>query len=75
MIVEHPFGTIKRTMNFYHLLLRSFRKVRGEVSIAFFTYNLKRAINILGVEKFLGDLTARFYFVIYRKYKLITIAA
>ncbi|MHB7979157.1 transposase [Clostridium sporogenes] len=39
-IVEHPFGTIKRTMNFYHLLTRGFRQVGGEISIAFFTYNI-----------------------------------
>ncbi|WP_411678629.1 IS1182 family transposase [Clostridium thailandense] len=74
MIVEHPFGTIKRVMNFYYLLLRGFRKVRGEISIAFFTYNLKRVINILGVEKLLGDLIVCIYFFTFRKYKLITIA-
>ena len=74
MIVEHPFGTLKRTMNFYYLLLRGFRKVRGEVSLAFFAYNLKRVINILGVKKLLGFLIARFYFVIFIKYKMITIA-
>ncbi|WP_158511959.1 hypothetical protein [Clostridium arbusti] len=44
-------------MNFTHLILRGFRKVTGEVSIAFFSYNLKRVINILGVEKFLGYLS------------------
>lgn len=38
-LVEHPFGTLKRSMNFYHLLLRGFSKVRGEISIAFFSYN------------------------------------
>ena len=38
-LVEHPFGTLKRNMNFYHLLLRGFSKVRGEISIAFFSYN------------------------------------
>ena len=39
-IVEHPFGTLKRTMNFTYLLLRNFVKVRGEISLAFFSYNL-----------------------------------
>ncbi|WP_423230854.1 transposase [Clostridium carboxidivorans] len=75
MIVEHPFGTIKRSINFYYLLLRGFRKVRGEVSIAFFTYNLKRVIKILGVKKFIENLIACIYFFIFRKYKLITIAS
>lgn len=53
-IIEHVFGTLKRSMNFTHLLLRGFKKVTGEISIAFFTYNLKRAINILGTKYFLG---------------------
>lgn len=56
MIVEHPFGTIKREMGFYHVLLRGFKKVRGEISLAFFTYNLKRVINILGVKQLLEHL-------------------
>lgn len=55
-IIEHVFGTLKRGMNFDYLLLRGFKKVIGEVSIAFFSYNLKRTINILGVENFLGYL-------------------
>ena len=58
-LVEHPFGTIKRTMNFYYLLTRGFRKVRGEISLAFFSYNLKRVINILGTSKFLEILNER----------------
>lgn len=49
-IIEHVFGTLKRAMNFTHLLLRGSRKVSGEVSISFFCYNLKRVINILGTE-------------------------
>jgi transposase len=49
-IVEHPFGTIKRTMNFYYLLTRKFRMVRGEVSVAIFAYNLKRVISIMGFK-------------------------
>lgn len=50
-MVEHPFGTIKRTMNFYYLLTRGFKNVRGEISMAFFSYNLKRVINIMGVSR------------------------
>ena len=55
-IVEHPFGTLKRNMNFTYLLLRNFKNVRGEISIAFFTYNLKRVIKILGVKGILESL-------------------
>jgi hypothetical protein len=55
-IVEHPFGTLKRTMNFSYLLLRNFQKVRGEISLAFFAYNLKRVINIIGAKELLIHL-------------------
>ncbi len=55
-IIEHVFGTLKRSMNFTHFLLRGLRKVSGEVSIAFFCYNLKRVINILGSKKLLRQL-------------------
>jgi hypothetical protein len=36
--------------------LRGFKKVSGEVSIAFFSYNLKRVINILGADVLLRYL-------------------
>ncbi len=49
-LVEHPFGTIKRTMNGAYFLLRTQRKVRGEVALLFFGYNLKRLINIMGFD-------------------------
>ena len=42
--------------NFTYLLLRNFKNVRGEISIAFFTYNLKRVIKILGVKGILESL-------------------
>jgi hypothetical protein len=74
-IVEHPFGTIKRSMNFYYLLLRGFKKLRSEISIAFFTYNLKRVINILGVEKLLEHLFNVLYYFRFKKYEIfITVA-
>jgi len=49
-IVEHPFGTIKRTMNFYYHLTRKFRMVIGEASVAIYAYNLKRVISIMGIK-------------------------
>ena len=51
MIVEHPLGTIKRSMNGYYFLLRTIKKVRGEVALLFFAYNLKRVQNILGQQE------------------------
>jgi Transposase and inactivated derivatives len=52
-IVEHPFGTIKRSMDSGYCLMKGLGNVTGEFSLTFFAYNLKRAISILGVEKLL----------------------
>ena len=49
MLVEHPFGTMKRAFNQGYLLLKGFRKVKGEVGFTLLAYNMRRAINILGV--------------------------
>jgi len=48
-IVEHPFGTMKRAFNQGYLLLKGLRKVKGEVGFTMLAYNMRRAINILGV--------------------------
>lgn len=50
-IVEHPFGTIKRWMEQGYFLTRGLEKVRGEMSLTVLVYNLKRAINIIGVKE------------------------
>jgi len=57
-IVEHPFGTIKRTMNGGYFLLRTERKVRSEVALLFFGYNLKRLISIMGFDALMKGLKA-----------------
>ncbi|MDG6996934.1 MAG: transposase, partial [Nitrososphaerota archaeon] len=49
-LVEHPFGSMKRAFNQGYLLLRGLRKVKGEVGLTMLAYNMKRAMNILGVE-------------------------
>jgi transposase len=49
-IVEHPFGTIKQWMNQGAFLTRGLEKVRGEFSLTALAYNMRRALNILGVE-------------------------
>ena len=49
-IAEHPFGTIKRNMDTEYCLMKGLENVRGEFALTFLTYNLKRAINILGVR-------------------------
>ena len=49
-IIEHPFGTIKRSYGYYYTLLRTKRKVAGEFALIYLCYNLRRVINILGVN-------------------------
>ncbi len=47
-IVEHPFGTIKRTLGWDHFLVRSKEKVLGENALIMFTYNFRRLLNLIG---------------------------
>ena len=47
-LVEHPFGTMKRAFNQGYLLLKGFRKVKGEVGFTMLAYNMRRVINIFG---------------------------
>jgi hypothetical protein len=55
-IVEHPFGTIKQWMNQGAFLMRGLEKVRAEFSLTALVYNLRRALNILGVETMMAAL-------------------
>ena len=55
-IIEHCFGTLKRGWGFDHFLCRGLKKVGVEMSLATLAYNLKRAINILGVPAILATL-------------------
>lgn len=48
-IVEHPFGTIKRTMGYTYFLRKGLTSVNAEAASIFIAYNLKRVINILTV--------------------------
>ncbi len=49
-VAEHPFGTVKRAFGASYLLLKGLRKVGGEVGLLMTAYNLRRAVNILGVD-------------------------
>ena len=59
MIVEHPFGTIKRGWGAYYFLTKRKVSVSTEISLSFLAYNFKRAINILGTEEILRRLRQR----------------
>lgn len=47
---EHPFGNLKAMLG-GGFLLRTLPKVRGEMALAVLTYNLKRAVGVLGMDK------------------------
>ncbi len=55
-IVEHPFGTIKRSLGWDHYLLRGKEKVSGaygfDWALIMFCYNFKRVLNMLGTMLF-----------------------
>src|SRR5580700_6661188 len=57
-IVEHPFGSIKQWMNQGAFLMKGLDNVRAEFSLTALVYNLRRAINILGVEAMMAAVRA-----------------
>ena len=59
MIVEHPFGTIKRGLGMTYFLTKGLESVKTEVSLAFLAYNVKRVINIVGIKEILRRLTGK----------------
>ena len=55
-INEHIFGTIKRQWGYNHTNLTGSEKVNGEHSLIMLVYNIKRAINILGIPDLIAKL-------------------
>lgn len=55
---EHPFGTLKSWMGATHFLTRTLPRVRTEMSLHVLAYNLKRVMQILGVDGMLQLLRA-----------------
>ena len=56
-LVEHPFGTIKRSMGLTHVYIKGLDRISSWASSVFLAYNLKRVINILGVHKLMEVFT------------------
>ena len=54
--VEHPFGTLKRWMGAEHFLTKGLHNTGTEMSLQVLAYNMKRAINLLGVERLVRAL-------------------
>ena len=55
-IVEHPFGTIKRSMDQGYFLTRRLCNVRTEMSLSMLAYNIKRALTLKGTQELLAAL-------------------
>ena len=55
---EHPFGTLKFWMGSAHFLMKRLRNVRTEMSLHVLSYNMKRAMTILGVPGLLHAMRA-----------------
>jgi len=48
---EHPFGTVKWYHGAHYLLCKGKEKATAELGLSFLAYNLRRAINMVGVRK------------------------
>lgn len=54
--VEHVFGTIKHWFGYRHFLMKGKINTTGEMSLAVLSYNMKRAINIIGIKPMIAAL-------------------
>ena len=55
-LVEHPFGTLKHWWDQGHFLMRGLEKVKAEFSLSTLAYNIRRVLNILGVQRLMAAL-------------------
>lgn len=56
-IVEHPFGTMKRQWGFDHIMTKKTKQsASADVGFIFIAYNLKRLMNIIGLDKLISLL-------------------
>lgn len=55
-IVEHPFGTMKRSMDQGYFLTRRLCNVRAEMSLTMLAYNIKRALTLKGTQELVAAL-------------------
>lgn len=57
-IVEHPFGTMKRQWGFDHVMTKKTKeRASADVGFIFIAYNLRRIINIIGIEELISQFT------------------
>lgn len=55
---EHPFGIVKRDMGVDYVLLKRICGVTAEMAFTYLAFNMKRAINLLGVGKLMEAIRA-----------------
>jgi len=53
---EHPFGTVKWYHGAHYLLCKGKEKATAELGLSLLAYNLKRAINMVGIEKLITSM-------------------
>ena len=53
-LIEHCFGTIKRSLGYDYFLCRGKRQVATEVNLTVLAYNLKRVCNLVGVQNLIA---------------------
>ncbi len=58
-VVEHPFGTIKRWNDGYYFLVKGKVKAAAEIALSYLGYNLKRVLNLLGVQRMMTLIYAQ----------------
>lgn len=57
-ISEHPFGTVKWYHGAHNVLCRGIKKTTAELGFSFLAYNIKRAINLKGIQGILEGIEA-----------------
>lgn len=63
MIVEHPFGIIKRQWGFYYIMTKkTMKRASADVGLIFTAFNLRRIFNILDKETLKAYLKELFHF-------------
>ena len=56
-LIEHCFGTIKRSLGYDYFLCRGKRAVTTEVNLTVLAYNLKRVCNLVGVRELIAAVS------------------
>jgi hypothetical protein len=57
-MTEHPFGVVKRQWGYDHVIMKGLQKTDSEISLIFLCYNLKRVMNIMGINGILKAIKA-----------------